>query len=405
MYVMENLQYSESGENKGGGIWKILGIVFFVALLLAAGSTYFYSKTKSNNLKTAKYHLPTDHLIPNVPYRGQYIGSWLSNQESTGVQTILYYWGDENLLTDKNLLEIFEPDYNEFLGYITAAYTKDFFEEVGYKVELTTEVDETDFKNFLANNIPLYVNQRLSLDSTSTLRSNRIYIGYSDTNNNYVVHDNNFGNNYTISYEEFKALNQDGISILIIHPPDYSVSSQPRLTSANPDEYPDRLSIMNDSELRELQIKLMLVNYYKKRAVVEKINGVKESVALLEEIVSSPAFDKLHPAARMSISYNLSGFYMGELNEPEKAISLLVNTTIPLVESHDFSKPFGEWDRKMPVEVYESPFWDSAPWSRLGYLYLKTDQPKKATESFLKSLEYHPDYQEAIDGLAEAEKF
>lgn len=345
-----------------------------------------------------KAALPSEHLIPKVPYRGQYLGTILSNQESTGVWTLLDYWGVPGVSTE-SLMADFEPSDADGLRNLTIYKVRDYFAARGFTAEVLPIDTPEQLKFLIANNIPVYVQQRLSGDTDMRLVSSRIYIGYSDETDSFIVHDNNFGNNFVISYEEYLRLGWPWQRMLVILPSDYALSTEPKLPSAAVSDYPARLPIMDDLGLRDIQIKLMLVNWLKRQALVHNENHVSEAVTLLENIINHPAFERLHPASRMIISYNLSGFYMSEVPNLARASEILETITLPLIEQYDFSQPFGGWDRKMDPTVYKSPFWNATPWSRLGFIYQRMGDMEKARAAFEKALEYVPNYPEAVQGL------
>jgi len=371
-------------------IWLVVASVALVGVVTTIILWAIFSPSKA---------LPKEHLIPDVTYHGQYLGTILSNQEPNAVRIILDYWNDQRF-DDNYLATLFEPTTVEGLLRLSIESVAQFFTEQGYVATVSPIASASDLKYYIANNIPVYVNQKLVSVSPINIASSRVYIGYSDIRQVFIVHDNNFGNNYEISYEEYERLSAQGQQMLIVHPLAYELKEDPSYESALGSSYPNRLGIMNDPGLREVQLLLMEVNLYKKEAKVDGVNRVSETIAALERIISHEAFDRLHPAARMSISYNLSGFYMEERPDIERAITILTTVTLPLIESYDFSQPFGEWDRKMDASVYEAPFWNATPWTRLGYLYIRNGNEEEARAAFEKALTYIPDYPEALDGFA-----
>lgn len=342
---------------------------------------------------------PDEHLIPNVTYYGQYLGTILSNQEPVAVRTILSYWGNSEF-NDETLIKLFETNDNDFKPGLNLPYVANFFRGNGFTVEYNPLSDLMQIKSLIANNVPAYVQQKLLTSTSSPLYSTRVYIGYSDIEKILIVHDNNFGNNFTITYDEFEQMNVKKAGLLVIRPLKYELNEKPNLPSANQSSYPQRLDIMDDLGLRDVQIKLMLVNYHKRSAALLNIDGVSDTVKLLEEIITHEAFSRLHPAARFNISYNLTGFYMSEVPNYKRAIEILENITLPLQSEYVFEEPFGEWDRKIDSLVYSAPYWTATPWARLGFLYMRMGNNEKARESFNTALSLIPDYPEAVAGLS-----
>ena len=387
-------------------IWILSLSVIAVAIAIGIVSLWLITQDRQTSTESvvpadiADAQLPREHLIPNVSYRGQYLGTILSNQESTAALTLLDYWNTIEVSNEELAIRL-EPSSVEAFRNFGIHTVRDFFTEKNFYTELSPIPSSDHLKFFIANNVPVYVQQRLTPAGYEQLFSSRIYIGYSDEKREFTVHDNNFGNNFTISYDEFDSLSRTYQQMLIVTPSGYSLSNTPTLPSAQPSDYPERLAIMDDIGLRDIQIKLMLVNYHKKEAAVQMENRVSQTVQLLEEIITHEAFERLHPAARMSISYNLTGFYMSEAPDYQRAIEILETVTLPLIENYDFSEPFGEWDRKMDPLVYEAPYWSATPWARLGFLYHQLGNSDKSREAFNRSLEHVPGYPEAVTGLAE----
>lgn len=357
---------------------KILGLAAFGALLITTG---FAGVFLFQNLHEK------EHLILHVPYKGQYNGSLLSTQAGTSAYSILTYWGDERFSADQ-LVQHFPFSTSEDVR-IDLPYVADFFSDNGYETEIITlDGGVEQFVSYIDENIPVLVEQLLASDAPKELTSQRLLIGYSNKNRELVFHDNNFGNNYVMPFDEFYDLSTEFVTRALVITPGAEIRSSLK----GPDssyKYPERLGIMDDEGLRRIQIKWMMVNFLKFRFASEGIPGATEATRLLNEIISDEAFKRLHPAARMDMSYNLSGFYMGNLDEPEKAIEVLENVTLPLIEAYDFGDAFGEWEREDP-SIYERPYWNSIPWERLGHLYVRIGNKEKARSAFQKALEYYP---------------
>lgn len=386
----------------------ITKVLIVLLLILAIGAGIYLFSTYTNNTMDNRdaeafvaTTLPPDHLIPAVPYHGQYLGGLLSSQESTSVKSILSYWNDTSV-SDETLLATFEPTSADAVEALTIFTVADFFRSRGYEARVSKLTDPQELKSLIANNIPVYVQQYLSLEDELGIYSKRVYIGYDDVRQVFITHDNNFGNNYEISYAQFALLSDETNRFLAVMPAGYDLQEEPSLPSANAGTYPDRLNIMDDLALRDIQIKIMQVNYYINRFATQGIEGATESVALLEEILAHRAFDELHPAARVQQSYLLTSFYTKETPNRARAIEILETITIPLLEQYDFSQPFGEWGRVVDPSVYASnPFWSAFPWTRLGYFYLEENETEKARQAFTKALELFPEYPLAKAGLSQ----
>lgn len=346
-------------------------------------------------------NLPEEHLIPNVPYRGQYLGTELTNQQPVAVRTILDYWGKTDV-TNQTLFDIFETKNvfqdSERFNSLGTDLSAQFLSSLGFMVERYATSSPEYIKYLIANNVPTYVKQNLGSAYLEGAESTRIYIGYSDKGEYFIVHDNNFGNNYIISYDEYNKINQDQ-TVLMARPLGYEMQDSPQRETADPSSYPARLPIMDDLGLRDVQVKIIEFNASKISTVHSGSNDDSALISILEDMLKHEAFTRLHPAAQMTMSYNLVDIYMNRTTNYPRAIEILENVTLPLIENHDFSQAYGGWDRKMDPSVYDRPFYHAIPWTTLGYAYLKTNQAAKAEMPFKKALEYVPGFEPAVEGL------
>jgi len=394
---MEDLSSNDSNSyqdtahaTEGKGSPKLLGAGIAVLLLLLTSLSFVVYKG---------WPSAEGHLIAHVPYKGQFTGSSLATQSVTAVASILAYWGDTRF-TEHDLhhaFPSFEDTGPQHLGFIAS-----FFKEHGYNAEELRIIGVDELTAVIKKDIPVIVYQRLGVDAPAELISERLLIGFSEKDNVLIFHDNDFGNNYEISYEDFALLNErlpsgTAAAMLIVTPGDGITGILEG--SDETYEYPERLRIMDSPGIRKITINWREVVYLITRFERTGTPGAGRSVELLNEIIAHESFDELHPAHRMLFAYQLAGFYMGNLGKSEEAIAVLENVVTPLVENYDFNESFGEW--KIRHDMYKNPFWKWAPWARLGYLYTRTGDIEKAEAAFQKSLEYWPDNEESLNALAE----
>lgn len=363
----------------------LLLLLGLLCIGIAAAGWFYFGANKSE--------VPTSHLILGVPYEGQYEGTILWNDASVGAYEILGYWGDTRF-TREDVYNAFPPFENP--EGISLAALRAFFLKSGYDA-YTVPTDIETVKTFISKDIPLLVAQRLALDAPDELGTQRLLIGYSDEEQVLIFHDNGFGNNYRISYSDYEQLNADFETAALGVQPTADIGD----SLDGPDTsyvYPARASIMDDEGIRRIQIKWETVNHIQQEGG-DDAETTAETIRLLEEILAEDSFTMLHPAARMMLSYSLSGLYMNRLEEPERAIAILEEVTLPLIENYDFSEAFGEWKRNVGEDGYDHPFWNSEPWERLGYLYERIGDMESAAEAFQKSIEYSPENEDAQAAL------
>ena len=383
-----------------------LGLFIIVVITLTLFLVFGWSKFQSSMLTWFNQpKLPSAHLIPHVNYFGVYTNGDLVSQDAVAVRTILDYWGNSEISDELiiNTLSIADENDTAKLEEIRASIAQaGLFIGAGYELLDKATSSPAYIKYLIANNIPVYVKQRLGENYMDTMWTTRVYIGYSDKEKHFIVHDSDFGNNYLISYSEYEKISPRQLT-LMVHPKGYELSDKPSHASAQSTDYPERSAIMDDLELREVIVKLMEANFYRFETILKKEDNLDKIISLYEEVINHPAFVRLHPVAQMRNSFNLAYYYGVEKKDYVKGIETLEKVTLPVIENFDFSKSYNGWPAYRDPTIYEQPFFNAMPWARLGDLYLRVNEPAKAREAYLKALEYQPDFADAKDRLPETE--
>lgn len=312
---------------------KIILIIIIIALLTGGGFYYYFKINQVN------------YLIPGVPYNGIYNLFFAKADYSavSSVMDILSYWGDDRFSVSQ-LKQIFMVSATSTLSavfsplvYQSTLTIKNFFENNGYAtyrwVSSGTGDELTEIKKFVNSKqkIPVIIYQQFS-SSAEGLSGFRVVIGVFDDDQKVVVHDHYFGNNYEISYKDFKAMFfSDARAILVVWPsdkitgiikgPDYNISYAPR-----PESMDKVGNLLVAKWLRGL-------NYY-------RLNDFKKSSEFLEEMVDNSDFQYFPPAFQVDMFSFLTLAYI-DLGELDTAIDLLNNRVLPL--NQNLAKPFEGW--------------------------------------------------------------
>jgi hypothetical protein len=369
----------------------VLWILGMLVVACIAGYAFFFAKTLNLPALFAKH--PSEHLIAGVEYWGLYEGTPITSTPSFIAQTLLSYWGDTRV-SEYDVASIFKiqlehesVDSRQQVYYYSNFET--FFEEMGYDFTVDTRNDPDAIKAIVSQDLPVVIAQRLALDAPINITTSRVIIGYSDVKKVFIVHDNNFGNNYEISYEDFESLRDPEATKGFFY-----IQPSPELVGsiAGPDRsktYPPRLSIMDDKDVREVLINYEILGSLRREEKGLGVNKNAEIVGVWEDIVFGEGFSKLHPAGAMMASYSLAVAYTNRLKEHQKAVDILEDITIPFLEV-DFKEPSGDWDRKN-LEIYDAKEWYTDPWLYLGISHYRLGNRAAAETAFKKTISLDPD--------------
>lgn len=351
---------------------KKLVITFVAILLVCAGALAYYMGGEQR-----------EHLIKGVPYWGIYTGTEMNSSHAFAVYTLLQYWGD-NRFTPLEIAQLF-PSELSGSGEVTIG---DFFRDNGYNVENITSNTASQISEYIEKDIPLIAPLRLTPTDSQDTATYRVVFGYSNKKDALTVHDNLYGNNLEISYEEYGRMRFNMAPLIVVTP-----SEELKASLTGPDtslEYPARKESMDSESMQKIVTKWFQINSLREE-YNKTGNPTGNAIAELgEAILSEPDFDKLHPAARVQISLLIARLYYGQLNNYERAREILTNVTTPLIGT-DFSQPFGDWDRKISPEVYKRPMWTSEPWIQLGIVHERLGDIEAARAAYQKAVEANPD--------------
>lgn len=380
-------------------LYLTLGLLL-VFICVAIG-WYAYVQYKHVSLTKNK-----EHLISGVPYAGSYLGTEINSGAASSVYSLLQYWGDTKF-NARDIARAFP--YSPFkmvrgTEKITYGDIYEFLSSNEYNIAIPEFKTKGDVQLFIDQDIPVIIGQRLTDEIEEDIQTMRLIIGYSDKTGEFITHDNNFGNNYRISYDEFFRLLNPGSNYLLIATP--NARSRRQLNGPNTNyEYPQRLSIMDSEGVRRIQISWTLID----TLMLQNPPDYERVASIWESILSDSGFKELHPAGRYQASFQLGRIHTNFLNKHEDAIRIFEDVTIPLL-SYDFSKAFGEWQRNNPG-VYDNPWWRTAPWVGIGVANIRlanqaTNTSKKevylkeARVAFTEVLKKDPTDQDAKDFFA-----
>lgn len=335
-------------------------------------------------------------LIQGVPYSGVYTDEAKFNPVVTAVYSLLQYWGDDRLSPQEiaDYFDYFEEAHVDFEDVYV------FFEQRGYTTRFVEISNLDELKSLLrSKKQPIIVLQRLSVNSPQEPAVFRVLIEYSTKDNAFIVHDHIYGNNYKINANVFDALMINTPRAVLTVEPTKEISS--KLDGVDLDyKYPQRLNIMDSPEMQNIQTKIFTLGYLENVYAETHNETLRETIMRMrEEIIIQSGFEELHPLSRVLISRDLARDYTNVLGEHAKALEILENITLPLLEQ-DLSAPFGEW---VPPEadIYAKSWWYTKPWVLKGIIHQRLGSPEAAITAFKKALEIEPLDVEALAYLTE----
>ncbi len=335
---------------------KIFSIVSAIVVVALFALTYYYF-----------FSIPKAHLILGVPYYGIFSGTILANDIESSVAMILGYWRDERLSLEEigSVFGSIEPGTIRTYSWDEI---KSFFISRQYDVELKQFKDISEIVRFISVSpeVPL-------LTTILNIRGNgftsAVLIGADPRAGTITVHQTAFGNNYILSVSEAVF----PLRALIVKP-----GSAIQSSSAGPNHnvaYPKRLGIMDDSDIRGVNVAWIEAQFVEKEWIATGKNRDKalELIQKWEAVIAHPGFEKIYPAGRV-LAYSMQAYYAIELGEYDLAISLLREKAIPL--NRDFNKPYGEWPRDPSMHERST-----RPWLFLEKAYAAKGDLKNAQEA------------------------
>ncbi len=370
----------------------IVSILVFLLIIIALLSVWFYFYILPKEKLTEE---GINYLIPGVPYNGFY-NLYFHQADLTAVpfiMSILGYWGDQRF--DLSYLKEKFPR-GEFFSSLEI---KEFFEENGYSVfnwlsqEAGGELEQV--KEFVnpESKTPVIVFQKSLLDPENFTAGYRLVIGIFDKDEKVVVHDNYLGNNYEISYNDFKMMFQsDNRAVLAVWP-----SNSLKGVVDGPDDsavYPSRLDEM-DKLGSLLTVKLLKALHYARLYKDEP----ERVTPLFKDFVDDADFKYLPSAFQVSFLSYLANWHLGFLENPDEAIRIITEQVLPL--NHDINQAPEGWFAPPQEKL-------AAPYYLLAQAYLQKNQRELALENYqeMKQIEaFNKDAYQAMLELLEKELY
>lgn len=342
-------------------------ILLIIVLALLSGGLYFYFQLVRVN-----------YLIPGVPYNGIYnlFFQGANTSEISSILDILGYWGDKKFSVS-NLRQNFSPARLATSTPISLTRQKseiqNFFIENGYETSgwLSVVSDDVikEIKQFVnpKKKIPVIIFARRPLDPENSifLFTPQVVIGVFDSSQKVIVHDHFYGNNYEISYGDFRKTQLAAGGMLAIWPSDKIKGS---IEGPNYNlVYPQRLESMNKAGAL-LATKDLLV--FRFRWGWE--DAGERAIAVYKDFVNDPNFKYLPPAFQIARLTNFARLYV-ELNQPDEAVKILNEQVLPL--NKNLIQMHQGWS-----DIFSDEF--SVPYYILSLAYLKEGKRDLAFNSY-----------------------
>jgi len=320
----------------------------------------------------------SSHLIQGVPYYGTYTAEPVETSAQAAASVLFRYWDKFFPLKRGDVAALFPKTRNATLHDFV-----DAFNQYGYVTTVSSFKDVKDVLPYLQKEIPVVVELKMDPERLDGPTGFFVIIGYDVERDVYIVHENTYGNNYTIPRTEFSQwFAQD------LHKRFLAVSPRGSLTDFLPDfegadPYPVRLGLMNSEGMQDLGINLEEIHYW------ENYYAEYDSTRLWESRIAHPAFAELIHRGRV-LSMTSLGLEYVLRGTPDQAIALMYERAIPI--NQNLTEPFGEWpefpdrfDLEGGVDVFPHP------WIILGAAYLQKGDVDSAETAFQKVLELRPD--------------
>jgi tetratricopeptide (TPR) repeat protein len=381
-----NDRASSEADRSKWPLW--LTVISFFVLLLSIG-TYFYMNLNKEQ-EPAPQTEPTlevrrsDHYIEGVPYHGYYNHFYDAHGSSQTAAALMIagYYGDTSVDV-WSLLE--RQKINEGEKYTPRRFAADL-EELGYIVvrgrgEPFDELRKTI--NPLSPE-PAIVLMNLE-DQNSELSYWAVVVGMSDEKEQLTLHDFYYGNDYTISYDEFlrRYVSQ---SMLIPRPvaSNYELEEKRALLQT----FDSRLLVM-DTVAPVLADRADLL--------YQELSETEEELLGLNVIISDERTEYLHPALRMVFMLDVA-IRLILLDRADEAISLLEDRVLPL--NKDLDADYNGWKlnvRETFPSLTEDRF--ASLYVVLANAYALKGNMEKAQELYDEAITLQPDYINEIEFL------
>ncbi len=279
-----------------------------------------------------------------------------------------------------------------------------FFQDNGYETYRWTSTkpgsELEEIKKFVnsSKKIPVIVYQKESVSPDSESLNFRVIIGVMDKEKKVIAHDNFFGNNYEISYQDFQAMFQpDARAILAVWP---NKELAKKIKGADHAMiYPQRLAVMDQLGEHLVKSSDALTYYYQK--------NYEKSFQVYQEFLSDPKMNSYPPAYRV-VFYNFQATLYFALNKPDEVIKFLTNQSLPI--NDNLNQPYGTWTEQVELFEKDPGFKDYkehkflTPYYWLAKAYLLKNDRESAGNYFEEILKIFPQEKKSLKGLEESLK-
>jgi tetratricopeptide (TPR) repeat protein len=361
---------------------KLVFGIFLAFVLFLALAIFFIS------LKNRPVYSTVDYVIPNVSFGGAHnqTGEFasLNTETPVAVYSILKYWNKE-------------ADPRQVSSFFATMKLKDkntivsFFDR-NYKDKLKiqkVDLEIGDIKKYINPDVrtPLLVTTVMNLEQPEEVRYYpvKVLIGYSDTKKTLTFHDFWLGNNYEVSFDDFKKMQEmSGLNkdFLLVQPNDLKGKLK-EIKSKEEKAYPTRTEVMKKTE------KIMQSYAIGRWADYTKSDEIAESY-LLKTVNDSnfeayfPPYFRMKTYGYLTNTFNRENKYDEAMNYVNKAIAL----------NHDLNKPFLDWPG---YEISGNTLGDKSancsPYYLLADTYRDMGELEKSKTNYRRAQEICPDNQ------------
>lgn len=350
-------------------------------------------------------YVPTDYVIPNVPYIGlhNHVGeyAYLNSVESASVAMVLEYWnpGKNNFDAIRRTLDAPENQVNggSFFTAIRSLGEYDVFRE---------RLEISELGKYLNGKTRTPLLLYLAFDEEASDEGARgepavsrmiLLIGKNDKDKQLVFHDYWFGNNYVLSYEDFDRLQN-------LRSPEqrnyYIIVRPKRLSSALRDvksraisEYPRRTEVMERA--------VQLLNEYGVGYIYLLRGDYANALEHLLRAEQSAEFERYAPPFIKTKLY----FYIGSAYQNQQdASSALAYAQKAISTNKDLDKPYMGWPGyQLTMNRPSSYGMDSLPYELLGDVYSGLGKWEEALEAYKSAYAIYPKRAVLSEKISEVE--
>lgn len=324
---------------------KIIWLSAIIAILLVtAGLFSFMIKKKIIQNKSGV----SSYTIPGVPYFGIYNHIGGAKNIASG------YAGGDFCSGVLEVLEYWNPGQNDFRYVcgrllsgsgdslsISSDEAINLFGQDGFDAK-QEKINLSDLKKYInpQARTPLLFRLPVEADQANSVKSYYAYnllIGIDDKSQMLTFHSYWLGNNYEISYDDFKKLENNLLeefqnTYIVVQPKNLQEKLKEVVTRKT-NGYPARTEVMKKGEQ-------MFKDYSIGSAGAFRYSFWPEATEYLSKVESSPDFnDYFPPYLKTALYYQMAKMYFLK-NDLDKASAYAQKA---VAEDHDLNKPFKDW--------------------------------------------------------------